>query len=61
MKEVPDHYKLAYPIICESHDLDGTWILVNLTEYRGNNKWQAFDEDGETVVVDASTLRNPYI
>jgi hypothetical protein len=50
---------LPYPIQCESVNLDGRWILVNLLRYLGNEKWLAYNEDGDKIVVDASTLRRP--
>lgn len=51
--------ELAYPINCETEDLDGCWILINLTRWLGNGKWLAYDEDGIELVVDSSHIRNP--
>jgi hypothetical protein len=52
---------LAVPLICESTDMDGKWILVSIQKYLGAGKWLGYDEDGETVVVDSRTLSNPQI
>lgn len=56
--------KLAYPITCETEDIDGNWQLVDLLEYLGGDnqgKWLALDEDGNECIVLSSTLRNPRI
>jgi hypothetical protein len=50
---------LAFPICCETEDLEGRWELVSLTKWLGNGKWLAFDQDGKIIVVDSAHLRNP--
>lgn len=52
---------LGRPICCETEDIDGEWILVNLTEWIGNGKWLAYDENGRDCVVDSRSLRNPHM
>ena len=37
---------LAFPICCETEDLEGRWELVSLTKWLGNGKWMAFDLSG---------------
>ena len=44
------------PLICETTDCDGRWILVDLLGYRGRGKWDALDEDGQRIVVDWNQL-----
>jgi len=52
---------LAFPITCESTDLDGNWVLVSITKWLGSGKWLGYDEDGQDVVVDSATLSKPRL
>jgi hypothetical protein len=52
-------YELPYPLMFETEDLDGRWILVSVLAYLGRNKWEAIDEDGDRVTVDGRHLRRP--
>lgn len=54
-----EYAALAFPITCESYDIDGAWILVELLRWLGKGKWLALDEDGHDLIVDSSHLRNP--
>ncbi len=49
------------PIVCETTDEVGSWILVSLMRWRDDGKWDALDEDGEAVIVDPARLRNPQM
>jgi hypothetical protein len=51
----PPH-NFQFPLTVESVNLAGEWCLVSLTAYIGNGKYQAFDEDGQDVIVDWTTL-----
>lgn len=49
------------PIVCETTDEAGDWILVSLMRWRDDGKWDALDEDGEEMIVDPARLRNPQM
>jgi hypothetical protein len=52
-------YELPYPLLFETEDLNGNWILVSVLGYLGRNKWVAMDENGDRLTVDGRHLRCP--
>lgn len=57
MGEMKLKHVLPFPLLAETVDLDGRWILVSLTAYVGGNKWRGYDEDGTEIIVDGIHLR----
>lgn len=55
--QVKGKLTVDYPLTCDTIDLDGHWIIVNLIEYLGNGKWKTIDWDGNIVFCDWAQLR----